>query len=188
MRVKRPAEQRRLVLSSLSLFSVLRSRLRSLYAQLRTPQSAHATAQAFKDVHIGSRNSSVVARQTRIEKSWVRAMAGATGRIFLSRVNLLYWLLFQYPFHSRVTAVAREDPGHFVKSAGGRLQLNTHAPYVSRLEYSKHCKLVRDCNVYGAHRTWADTAAVSRGTSHVTTYQRCFHFGGYSSEKRCVKL
>ena len=23
-----------------------------------------------------------------------------------------------------------KDPGHFAKSAGGRLQLNTHAPYV----------------------------------------------------------
>ena len=28
------------------------------------------------------------------------------------------------------TAVARKDPGHSAKSAGGRLQLNTHTPYV----------------------------------------------------------
>ena len=30
----------------------------------------------------------------------------------------------------RVTAVARKDPGHSAKSAGGRLQLNTHTSYV----------------------------------------------------------
>ena len=29
----------------------------------------------------------------------------------------------------RVTAVACKDPGHPAKSAGGRLQLNTHTPY-----------------------------------------------------------
>ena len=30
----------------------------------------------------------------------------------------------------RVTAVAVKDPGHSAKSAGGRLQLNTHTPYI----------------------------------------------------------
>ena len=33
-----------------------------------------------------------------------------------------------YPFHPRFTAV--EDPGHSARSVGGRLQLNTHTPYV----------------------------------------------------------
>ena len=51
------------------------------------------------------------------------------GRIFFSRVDFLCWLLFRYPFHPRVTTVAR-NPGHSAKSAGGRLQLNTHTPYV----------------------------------------------------------
>ena len=53
--------------------------------------------------------------------------SGSGGRIFFSRVNFLCWLLFRYPFHPSVTAVARKDPGHSAKSAGGRLQLNTHA-------------------------------------------------------------
>ena len=52
------------------------------------------------------------------------------GRIFFSRVDFLCWLLFRYPFHPRVTTVARKNPGHSAKSAGGRLQLNTHTPYV----------------------------------------------------------
>ena len=30
------------------------------------------------------------------------------GRIFFSRVDFLCWLLFRYPFHPRVTAVARK--------------------------------------------------------------------------------
>ena len=30
------------------------------------------------------------------------------GRIFFSRVNFLCWLLFWYPFHPRVTTVARK--------------------------------------------------------------------------------
>ena len=53
------------------------------------------------------------------------------GRIFFSRVDFLCWLLFRYPFHPRVTTVAhKKNPGHSAKSAGGRLQLNTHTPYV----------------------------------------------------------
>ena len=32
------------------------------------------------------------------------------GRISFSRVDYLYWLLFRYPFHPRVTAVARKPP------------------------------------------------------------------------------
>ena len=36
---------------------------------------------------------------------------------------------FRYPFHPRFTAVARKRP-RSAESAGGRLQLNTHTPYV----------------------------------------------------------
>ena len=52
------------------------------------------------------------------------------GRIFFSRVDFLCWLLFRYPFHPRVTTVARKKSRSFCQSAGGRLQLNTHTPYV----------------------------------------------------------
>ena len=55
-------------------------------------------------------------------------------RIFFSRVNFLCWLLFRYPFYARVTAIAHERSGHSAKCPGGRLQLNTHAPYVCGFE------------------------------------------------------
>ena len=35
------------------------------------------------------------------------------GRMLFSRVNFLYWLLFRYPFHPRVTPVARKRSGSF---------------------------------------------------------------------------
>ena len=35
------------------------------------------------------------------------------GKIFFSRVNFLCWLLFWYPFHPRVTAVALKRPLSF---------------------------------------------------------------------------
>ena len=51
-------------------------------------------------------DSSVVERRTRD-----RSVAGSSPdrscrRIFFSRVHFLCWLLFRYPFHPRVTAVA----------------------------------------------------------------------------------
>ena len=66
-----------------------------------------------------------------------------------------------------------KDPGHSTKSGGGRLQLNTHTPYLCGFEWSvtvnwcmvKWCKCI--------HRTSAETAAVSRGTSHATT-KECY--------------
>ena len=35
------------------------------------------------------------------------------GRIFFSRVDFLCWLLFRYPFHPRVTTVARKKSRSF---------------------------------------------------------------------------
>ena len=45
------------------------------------------------------------------------------GRIFFSRVDFLCWLLFRYPFHPRVTTVARKKSRSFCQKcrwAGGR--------------------------------------------------------------------
>ena len=44
--------------------------------------------------------------------------------------------LIRCPFQARVTAVAREDPAHSAKSAGGKLELNTHTPLIPRKSYS----------------------------------------------------
>ena len=83
------------------------------------------------------------------------------GRLFLSRVNFLCWLFFRYPFHPRVTAVTRNNCLS-AKSAGGRLQLNMHTPWVCSFAWSD---MVHGCIVY-TERT--ETAAVSCGTSHVS--------------------
>ena len=67
------------------------------------------------------------------------------GRIFFSRVDFLCWLLFPYPFHPRVTTVARKRSRHSAKSAGGRLQLNMHTPYVCDFAWSD---MEHGCMVY----------------------------------------
>ena len=77
----------------------------------------------------------------------------SSGRIFIPTVNFLCCLLFRYPFHSRVTAVARKYSGHSAKSASGRLQLNTHAPYVCGFAWSD---LWYGTWLYGVHRTRRD--------------------------------
>ena len=78
----------------------------------------------------------------------------------------LRWLLFPYPSHPRVTAVARERSWSFCQKCSGRLQLNTHAPYLCGFELSN---TVKWCMVEWYIQNLPRDAAVSRGTSHVTT-------------------
>ena len=61
-----------------------------------------------------------------IERSRVRIPAGAAGEF--SSPGSAFCADSYFGIH--VTAVARKRPGHSAKSAGGRLQLNTHTPYV----------------------------------------------------------
>ena len=64
------------------------------------------------------------------ERSWVRIPAGAVGE-FSSPGSTFY---ADSNFGIRSTPVLPQwhikDHGHSAKSAGGRLQLNTHTPYV----------------------------------------------------------
>ena len=64
-----------------------------------------------------------------IERSQVGIPEGTAGE-FSTPGSTFCADSFRYPFHPRVTAVARKDLGHSAKSAGGRLQLNTHTPCV----------------------------------------------------------
>ena len=50
------------------------------------------------------------------------------GRIFFSTVNFVCWLLFGVCSFPVLLQWHVKDPGHFAKSAGGRLHLNTHSP------------------------------------------------------------
>ena len=53
------------------------------------------------------------------------------SRIFFSRVNFLCWLLFRYPFHPRVTAVARERARSFCQKC--RWQVTAKHAYTLRM-------------------------------------------------------
>ena len=53
------------------------------------------------------------------------------GRIFFSRVDFLCWLLFRYPFHPRVTTVARKRPRSFCQKC--RWQVTAKHAYTLRM-------------------------------------------------------
>ena len=52
------------------------------------------------------------------------------GRIFFSRVDFLCWLLFRYPFHPRVTTVARKKSRSFCQKC--RWQVTAKHAYTLR--------------------------------------------------------
>ena len=53
------------------------------------------------------------------------------GRIFFSRVDFLCWLLFRYPFHPRVTTVARKISRPFCQKC--RWQVTAKLAYTLRM-------------------------------------------------------
>ena len=53
------------------------------------------------------------------------------GRIFFSRVDFLCWLLFRYPFHPRVTTVARKRSRSFCQKC--RWQVTAKHAYILRM-------------------------------------------------------
>ena len=85
------------------------------------------------------------------------------GRIFFSRVNFLCWLLFRYPFHPRVTAVARKRSPSFCQKC--RWQFTAKHAYTLRMWL---CMKWHGAWLYGVHRTCAETAVVSCGISHAS--------------------
>ena len=58
------------------------------------------------------------------------------GRIFFSRVDFLCWLLFRYPFHPRVTTVARKKSRSFCQKSRWQVTAKTriHLTYVDFIE------------------------------------------------------
>ena len=85
------------------------------------------------------------------------------GIIFFSGVDFLCWLLFRYPFHPRVTAVARKRSQSFCQKC--RWQVTAKYAYTLRMWL---CMKWHGAWLYGVHRTCAETAAVSCGTSHAS--------------------
>ena len=92
------------------------------------------------------------------------------GRIFFSRVNFLCRLLFRYPLHPRVTAVARKRPLSFCqKRRWRRLQLNTHTPCVCGFACSD---MVHGCMVYtdGSSFLWHQPCQRCKYTTSVDIF------------------
>ena len=108
-----------------------------------------------------SRDSSVV----RVSDSWLKGRKFESQQEwrenFFSRVNFLCWLLFQYPFHLRVTAVACKRSRSFCQKC--RWQVTAKHAYSLRMWL---CMKWHGAWLYGAHRTCAKMAAVPCGTSH----------------------
>ena len=87
----------------------------------------------------------------------------SSGRIFFSMVDFLCWLLFSYPFHPRVTAVARKRSRAFCQKC--RWQVTAKHAYTLCMWL---CMKWHGAWLYGVHRTCTETAAVSCGTSHTS--------------------
>ena len=87
-------------------------------------------------------------------------------RIFFSRVNFLCWLLFRYPFHPRVstvTAVAHQISWSFCQKCRWQVTAKHASTLCMWL-----CMKWHGAWLYGVHRTCAETAAVSRDSSHAS--------------------
>ena len=102
------------------------------------------------------------------------------GRIFFSSVDFLCWLLFRYPFHPRVTAVARKRSRSFCQKC--RWQVTAKHAYTLRMWL---CMKWHGAWLYGVHRTCAETAAVSCSTSHASAVSTPLR---WIFKKRSIKL
>ena len=74
------------------------------------------------------RDSLLVEYQTRNRKVASSNPDRSGGRIFFSRVNFVFWLLFGVRSTPVLPLWHVKDPSHSAKSACGRLHLNTHTP------------------------------------------------------------
>ena len=100
------------------------------------------------------------------------------GRIFFSRVDYLCWLFFRYPFHPRVTAVARKRPRSFCRKC--RWQVTTKHACTLRMWL---CMKWHGAWLYGVHRTRRD------GSSFMwhQPCQRCKYATSVDSQKHAIK-
>ena len=98
-----------------------------------------------------------------IERSWVRIPAGAAGDCS-SPGSTFYADSFQYLFHPRVTTAARKRPWSFCRKC--RWQVTAKHAYTLRMWL---CMKWHGAWLYGVYRIYAETAAVSCGTSPAST-------------------
>ena len=83
-----------------------------------------------------------------IEKSRVRVPAGTAGELSSPRLNFLCWLLYRYPFHPCVTAVARKRSRSFRQKCWWQVTAKHTYTLPMWLWMRWHCKLVYGSMVY----------------------------------------
>ena len=76
------------------------------------------------------------------------------GGFFFSRVKFLWWRLFRYPFHPRVTAVARKRSRSFCQKR--RWQVTVKHAYTLRMWLCMKC---HGAWLYGVHKTRRDDSS-----------------------------
>ena len=82
-------------------------------------------------LHLGAGIAQWLERRTRDWKVAGSNPCWKGGRIFFSRVDFLCWLLFRYPFHPRVTTVARKKSRSFCQKC--RWQVTAKHAYTLRM-------------------------------------------------------
>ena len=100
---KPPLSHSSWALQCLSKWTVDKLEVETLYAALASWMLGAGTAQWIEC-------------QTRDRKVAGSTPCRSGGEIFFSRVNFMCWLLFRYPFHPRVTAVARKRSWSFCQN------------------------------------------------------------------------
>ena len=125
----------------------------------------------LKVVHLGAGIAQWLEHWTRDRKVMGSNPCKSSGRIFLSGVNFLCWLLFRYLFHPCVTTVACKRPQSFCQ----KCRWHTHAPYICGFTWSDV--------VYGIHRMLWD------GSSFMwhQPCQRCKYTTSVDIQKTCYK-
>ena len=101
----------------------------------------------------------------------------SSGRIFSSRVNFLCWLLFQYPFHPFVTAVARKRSRSFCQKC--RWQVTAKHAYTLRMWL---CMKWHGAWLYGVHKMrwdgssfmWHQLCQCCKYTTSVDILKTCY--------------
>ena len=129
--------------------------------------SVQACLKRFQNTHApGTGIAQWLERRTRfwkVEGSNPCRSGGKVGKVLFSRVSSLCWLIFRYPFHPRVIAVAHKRPRSFCQKC--RWQVTAKHAYTLRMWL---CIKWHGACLYGVHRTCAETAAVLCGTSHAS--------------------
>ena len=117
-------------------------------------------------------------RRTRDWKAAGSNPCWSGGRIFFSRVDLLYWLLFRYPFHPRVTAVTRKKSRPFCQKC--RWQVTAKHAYTFRMWL---CMRWHGAWLYDVHIMRRDGSSFMYMTWH-RPCQRCNYTTSVDIQKR----